>query len=102
LTLSPQQFQQFAEKVINLERILSIKLHGRTRSDDEMLIPYFEQSENSVNPLIGEPISLDKQKFLNLLDEYYTLRGWDISTGHPTPEKLQALGLDHTAVHESF
>ena len=35
---------------------------------------------------------------LNLmLDEYYTLRGWDLKTGAPTRSKLAALGLGYVA-----
>ena len=26
-------------------------------------------------------------------DQYYTLRGWDLKTGAPTPSKLAELGL---------
>jgi aldehyde:ferredoxin oxidoreductase len=29
-----------------------------------------------------------------MLDEYYRLRGWDVSTGWPTKEKLRELGLE--------
>jgi len=28
------------------------------------------------------------------LDPYYEFRGWDKSTGKPTPEKLRELGLE--------
>jgi aldehyde:ferredoxin oxidoreductase len=28
-----------------------------------------------------------------MLDEYFTLRGWDVSTGRPTAETLHRLGL---------
>jgi aldehyde:ferredoxin oxidoreductase len=29
-----------------------------------------------------------------MIDEYYRLRGWDLSTGWPTPEKLKELSLE--------
>jgi aldehyde:ferredoxin oxidoreductase len=29
-----------------------------------------------------------------MLDEYYRLRGWDLETGWPTPEKLRELNLE--------
>ena len=29
-----------------------------------------------------------------MLDEYFTLRGWDKNTGVPTKEKLKELGLE--------
>jgi aldehyde:ferredoxin oxidoreductase len=37
---------------------------------------------------------LDREKFTNMLKEYYRLRGWDEATGLPHPETLHRLGLD--------
>jgi aldehyde:ferredoxin oxidoreductase len=31
------------------------------------------------------------------MDEYYTLRGWDVETGRPTAAKLKELGLADVA-----
>ena len=93
LDLTRESFDHFAERVVNLERLLHKRLHDRSRADDETLIPYYEKPENSVNPLIGEPVSLDGQKFRALMDEYYDLRGWDRQTGHPTAETIARLGL---------
>jgi len=36
---------------------------------------------------------LDRDKFERLKDEYYGIRGWDISTGLQTRAKLKELGL---------
>ena len=38
-------------------------------------------------------ITLDREKFAELLRTYYELRGWD-ENGIPTPQKLMELGLD--------
>jgi aldehyde:ferredoxin oxidoreductase len=35
------------------------------------------------------------EEFQAMLDEYYSLRGWD-ANGIPTAEKLRGLGLDET------
>ena len=32
-----------------------------------------------------------------MLDEYYTVRGWDLDTGIPSRQKLVELGLDYVA-----
>jgi len=32
-----------------------------------------------------------------MLDDYYKLRGWDVTTGMPTREKLEELGLKEVA-----
>ncbi len=36
---------------------------------------------------------IDEEAFEEILDHYYDERGWDVATGTPTPEKLEALGL---------
>ncbi|MBU1627343.1 hypothetical protein KKB18_08245 [bacterium] len=94
IDMTKNDFELFAEKVVNLERLLLMKLNDRSRKDDETLIPYYEQPENGLNPYIGKPMSLDRENFLALLDEYYDLRGWDRVTGHPKAETLRKLGLE--------
>jgi len=32
-----------------------------------------------------------------MLDEYYTVRGWNLDTGVPSREKLVELGLEYVA-----
>jgi aldehyde:ferredoxin oxidoreductase len=64
---------------------------------DEQVIPHFSTIENWVNPYVGEGVGLDREKFARLLDEYYTLRGWDAQTGRPTAAKLEELGLPDVA-----
>ncbi len=38
--------------------------------------------------------TLDRDKFENMLKEYYRLRGWDEATGVPQVDTLHSLGLD--------
>ena len=40
---------------------------------------------------------LDRQKFEKMKDEYYAIRGWDVSTGLQTKTKLEELGLGDIA-----
>jgi len=44
---------------------------------------------------MGHFISEDDLKVM--LDEYYTVRGWDLKTGTPTRTKLVELGLGYVA-----
>ena len=37
---------------------------------------------------------LDREKFRDMLLEYYNVRGWDRKTGLPTPETLIKLDMD--------
>jgi aldehyde:ferredoxin oxidoreductase len=41
--------------------------------------------------------TLDRDKFLNMLKEYYHLRGWDKETGFPSADTLGKLGLQDLA-----
>jgi aldehyde:ferredoxin oxidoreductase len=87
-------FEQAAERVLNLERATVIRHWGRTRAMDERVLPSFEYDEDHVNPELGVRMVLDRAQFLPVMDEYYRLRGWDVETGWPTPERLESLGLD--------
>jgi aldehyde:ferredoxin oxidoreductase len=40
---------------------------------------------------------LDRRRFMSMVREYYSLRGWDPETGLPRAETLAALGLDDLA-----
>ena len=97
MDISEDEFEQMAERVFNLERALQIRNWDRSRAVDEQLIPYFEQVENWVNPIVGEEQGLDTEEFVRLLDEYYTLRGWDLVTGRPEKAKLEELDLSDVA-----
>ncbi|MDZ4246490.1 MAG: aldehyde ferredoxin oxidoreductase C-terminal domain-containing protein, partial [Dehalococcoidia bacterium] len=51
-------------------------------------------------PLDGGPFSgqlIQESGFNLMLDDYYRLRGWDVKTGIPLPEKLKELGMEDVA-----
>ncbi|MBW1806353.1 MAG: aldehyde:ferredoxin oxidoreductase, partial [Deltaproteobacteria bacterium] len=67
---------------------------GFTRSDDtlpERLMTEPLQSGASKGHIIS------KEDLKQMLEEYYTARGWDLTTGIPTREKLSELGLGYVA-----
>ncbi|NLF00928.1 MAG: hypothetical protein GX601_08110 [Anaerolineales bacterium] len=97
MDLDEAEFEQMAERVFNLERALQIRNWNRSREVDEQVIPHFETVENWVNPTIGEGVKLDRAQFVSLMDQYYTLRGWDTKSGRPTRAKLDELGLSDVA-----
>ncbi len=90
---SYEELDFYAEKVIQLERLLHIELFNRGRSDDEGLIPYFEKPENLINPFIGYRCSLDRKAFKEILNELYGYFGWDIKSGHPTEKTYRKFNL---------
>jgi aldehyde:ferredoxin oxidoreductase len=95
--LSRDEFELACERIFNLERAIQVRNFQRQRADDEMVIPYFEYVEWWENPLIGEKKRLEREKFIPLLENYYRLREWDLTSGRPTGSKLRQLGLDDVA-----
>ena len=94
------EFERAAERVLNLERAIVVRHWGRTRAIDERVIPFFEYDENWVNPETGIRMKLDREQFAPLMDDYYRIRGWDVSTGWPTRERLE--GLDLTGAYDEM
>jgi len=86
INLDEYALRRVGERIFNLERCIMIR-EGRTRKDDEQVIPYFKKPD-------PKGITLDEEKFQRLMDEFYELRGWDPKTGIPKREKLEELGLD--------
>ena len=97
LELSKEEFYRMAERVFNLDRAIQVRNFGRSRADDETVVPWFEREEAFVNPALGVRMAGDRAKLLKLLDEYYQLRGWDLDSGRPTRRKLEELGLSFVA-----
>jgi hypothetical protein len=87
------EFERAAERVLNLERAITIRHWGRTRAMDERVLPYFSYKENWGNPLLGARQRLDAQQFAPVMDAYYRLRGWDLERGWPSAERLAQLDL---------
>jgi aldehyde:ferredoxin oxidoreductase len=78
-----------AERIVTLERCLDVRNTGRSRADDEAVIPHFQWAAK----VDGTRLSASGDEFRAMLEDYYRLRGWDVETGHPTRETIQALGL---------
>jgi aldehyde:ferredoxin oxidoreductase len=87
------EMERIAERIVNLERAVDVRNFGRCREVDEMVIPHFQWPEKCDRTHISE----DAHEFRALLDRYYDLRGWDKTTGWPTREKLEELGLSDVA-----
>ncbi len=81
-----------AERVHNVERAYSCR-EGLDRKDDRLIGKWAEEPVPN-GPHKGE--KLDPQKWEQMLDHYYDLRGWD-RNGIPTKEKLNKLGLEDVA-----
>jgi len=85
--VSWEELRTLGERIWNLEKLFNLKA-GLTRADDMLPGKCFE-------PVLGKTSQssvMEAEKFEAMLDEYYSLRGWD-SEGVPTAEKLEALGI---------
>jgi aldehyde:ferredoxin oxidoreductase len=94
VTWSEEEFVRAAERVCSLERALQVRYWARDRAMDEMVLSYFEQTEPYQNPFLDRRYALDRERFKPVMDEFYTLHGWDIARGWPTQERLRELGLE--------
>jgi aldehyde:ferredoxin oxidoreductase len=81
--ISYDEFFKIGERIFNLKRLYNVRL-GISRKDDTLpQRMLYQKKEGTTNEL--PPFNL-------MLNEYYTLRGWD-EFGIPTEEKLKELGL---------
>ena len=93
LKFTAEQVYQVGERLNNLARAFNLR-EGFTRADDTL-----------PERLMTEPLKagaskghfISKDDLKQMLDEYYTARGWDVATGSPTREKLVELGLEYVA-----
>lgn len=91
--LEVPQILKISERVRNLERMFDVR-QGLRRDDDALPRKFFEQPLKKGK---YKGAVLKKEKFEQMKDEYYSLRGWDKNTGVPTREKLEELGLKDIA-----
>ena len=80
---------RIGERIWNMQRVFNMRA-GCTREDDTL-----------PPRLLNEPLTEGAPKGRvwerePLLDEYYSIRGWD-RKGRPTPEKLSDLGIEPEA-----
>lgn len=108
---SPEEFDLIAERLFTLNRMILVR-EGRNGREDDVLPDFmFVEREEMIADVFGmynpelylpgkgdEVISrkgkaVDKKEFEKMMDEYYSLRGWNVLTGLPEKATLQKLGL---------
>jgi aldehyde:ferredoxin oxidoreductase len=102
VTWTEEEFVRAAERICTLERALHVRHWARDREMDEMVLPYYERTEPYQNPFLDRRHALDREQFKPVLDEFYTLHGWDIERGWPTPDRLHQLGLDDVGLDDVY
>jgi aldehyde:ferredoxin oxidoreductase len=83
------KLNECVERVMNIERAYEIR-EGMDRRHDTLPRRFFEEP---VKDGKYKGVHIDRVKFEEMKDQYYALHGWDVKTGIPTPNKLDALGL---------
>jgi aldehyde:ferredoxin oxidoreductase len=78
------------EKILTLEKIYNL-LHTEFGRQDDFPPALFMQKGIKTGPFKGE--KLEKEKWDEMLSEYYTLHGWDPITSFPQAQTLMDLGL---------
>ena len=105
--LDPSELPVYAERICNMQRLISLREGHRVPEDDYP--PDFNFTEPLVKGIYGakmivpgpdaQPVDatgnmLDRDEYTAMLKEYYALRGWDERSGLPTAETLENLGMD--------
>jgi aldehyde:ferredoxin oxidoreductase len=90
--VSAEKLSEICQRGYMVERAFGVR-EGITAKDDIPPKKFFRTVPSG--PQKGT--RLDKQKFKKLLKIYYQKRGWDVETGIPTVERLEALGLKEVA-----
>ncbi len=84
-----EEFLQIGERITCLERVYLAR-RGIGREQDSLPPRYYQPLPDG--GYAGERI--DPERFQAMLEEYYTLHGWDVASGNPTRVCLQRLGLE--------
>jgi aldehyde:ferredoxin oxidoreductase len=84
---SEEELDRAGERIWNQLRAIDVRNFGRNRDVDESTLNGF------MHPGKDDGVELDRERFLKLLDKYYELSGWDLTSGCPTRARLEELGL---------
>ena len=94
--VGPEELIRRGERVSNLAKIINAR-DGFSRSDDQPPDVWFRPMEAPEGRIEMEDYYqtkvLDREDLAKMLNDYYDERGWDITTGQPTEQRLRALGL---------
>jgi aldehyde:ferredoxin oxidoreductase len=79
---------RIAERITTLQKLFNVR-EGFTITDDTLPERFYEPKTDGI--LSDKP--LDRAQMEKARRTYYALMGWDVNTGVPLPEKVEALGI---------
>ena len=82
-----EEIMRAGRRILTLEKCFNVR-EGATRADDRLPWRLMVEESPDRPGAINAPKELDR-----MLDEYYGLHGWDLSTSWPTRGTLEQLGL---------
>ena len=85
VSYTSEDLMRVGERIWNVERLYNLR-EGFSKYDDMLPERFFKERVN------GRVIN--KKEFLQTLDEYYRMRGWD-ENGVPTERTLKRLGIEN-------
>jgi aldehyde:ferredoxin oxidoreductase len=88
--IEPQEYMQIGERIFNIQRLFVIR-EGVSRKNDTWPDRFFEEKLPR-GPAQGGAV-VDRKTIDRVLDEYYGARGWERTSGQPTLQTLNRLGL---------
>ncbi len=89
--VSVEELLRTGRRIVTLEKCCNVR-EGATRAYDRL--PWRLEHEESPDRQGAINATEEMQR---MLDEYYTLHGWDLATSWPTEETLRGLGLGDAA-----
>jgi aldehyde:ferredoxin oxidoreductase len=88
------------DRIHNVSKLLNVR-EGFSREDDRIPEVWFRPMESPEGRIEMQDYyqtkTLTKSDTDRILDDYYDERGWNLASGHPTAERLAALGLEEYA-----
>lgn len=88
--LSEESLMERGERILTLEKIYNLIHTNFGRQDDYPPDPFFELPIKT-GPFSGE--KLERERWDQMLTEYYVLHGWNPQTGFPKKQRLEELSL---------
>jgi len=90
------QLMEIGERIYTIERMFNNR-EGFSRKDDALPERYFKEATPIGLPRV-KGRKINREKFEKMLDDYYTLHGWD-NNGTPTKETIQKLRIEKEPSH---